>query len=878
MAIQYSIQKMVSDGTLSTIALGIQYLQRNDVYMRIAGEETPQSGAPSGYTWSFINNTTLKILPVVPNGVEVVVYRRTDIDAMYNIYSQNAQFDEATIDENNQQLLYIAQEYLEQGIPGAGVDTLEFVRDDGTYTYYRIKRTDGSYSDEFAVPSASSSTKVLTRESLRRSYAEAGFNLVEGSFEAGGTLTAATDVLLQESTGATYAWTGALPKVVAPGFDPVGVVGFELRTDVVLRNELARLSVGTASELSALTSSDIGKRVQWMGYYSPSDGGSNWGIVKSGSHVADGGSIFSISPTLYVEANTKGKRITLKKFGCKQDGVTDDTQQFYKAIEFASNNNLILECGNLPTLVQDSAVKTFVSTTPVKIHNLNIIAGTTYANQPRLKFDSDVEYEIKNFKVSGGRGTKSGLEPWRKFTAFLGYDSIEPTTGSFITIGGSLLTSNITIEGVDARDCHYESIIIAYTAGVIDAKRFHFENCSNKQIHFWHGMDGGAQPLTGVTNLSGYVARDCGILPASFTVDGVAKTRADSVAPQGAFGCIVSYGTFNHSDVFVHNYGSTGVTPDRNITAMGRNIKIWNDDANAFSNNSSGAYWDEYCGNCTVAGLEIRISARDARETPLENCCLQIYKQTYGIFSASNVVIETSSNAHMDKDIRGSLSAGSQVSINDYSMESNASNTSISMLQISGLNAKIELKGGRVRGAPMRITQSQNLLIDGLDSDQNLTINQGLPAAIGDVTLTDVDCATLNINGSAGSVKINGGSASSFVTGGANGSLSMDGGFRINGISEITGYNSLHIGDMETSRRCNILDVKRMKSVGSIFKTDQPEHCLRIAPSAGIMKQATLIGVSCWIKTGTAGAGYTAAWGMANLTEISPDNQTFAWE
>lgn len=154
MAVQYSIQKMVSDGTLSTIVLGIQYLQRNDIYIRIAGDETPQSGAPSGYTWSFLDNTTLKILPVVPNGVEVVVHRRTDVDAMYNIYSQNAQFDEATIDENNQQLLYIAQEYLEQGIPGAGVDIIEFIRDDGIFTYYRIKRTDGSYSDEFYVPSA----------------------------------------------------------------------------------------------------------------------------------------------------------------------------------------------------------------------------------------------------------------------------------------------------------------------------------------------------------------------------------------------------------------------------------------------------------------------------------------------------------------------------------------------------------------------------------------------------------------------------------------------------------------------------------------------------------------------------------------------------
>lgn len=721
------------------------------------------------------------------------------------------------------------------------------------------------------------------REALRRSYAEAGYNVL-GTFRLGVTLNTLTDAILDEPTGIVYSWDGSFSKVVPAGSTPEttgGVVAgaWRPRTDVTLRDELTRLNVGAISELSALTSSDVGKRVQWLGYYLPSDGGSNWGIVKSGTHVADGGSVFSINATLYVEANTTGKRITLKKFGCKQDGITDDTKQFYKAVKFAINNSLILDCCNLPTLVQDTTVKTFASTTPVRIHNLNLVAGTTYANQPRLKFDSDVEYEIKNLKVTGGRGTKAGLEPWAKFTAFLGYDSIEPATGNLITIGGGLLTSDITIDGVDARDCHYDSIILAFTSGVIDAKRFHFENCSNKQIHFWHGIDGGSQPLTGVTNLCGYVAKNCGILPASFTVDGVTKTRAAAVAPQGAFGCIVSYGTFNHSDIFIYNYGSTGVTPDRNITAMGKNVKIWHDDPNGFSNNSSGAYWDEYCGNCEVDGLEIKISARDPRETPLENCALQIYKQTSGIFSATNVVIETSGTASIDKDIRGSLSARSQVAINGYSLESNASNTSISMLQTSGLSSKIELSSGRVRGAPMRITQSQNLTIDGLDSDQNLTVNQSLPSAIGDVTLTDVNCDALVIDGSSGSVKINGGTVSSIETFGLNGALSMDGGFRINGISEITGYNSLRIGDIETSRRCNIIDVKRVKAVGSTFKTDQPEACLRIAPSApGIMKQATLIGVSCWIKTGTSSAGYTAMGDIGNLTEISPDNQTFAWE
>ena len=51
------------------------------------------------------------------------------------------------------------------------------------------------------------------REALRRSYAEAGFNLVDGSFEAGGTLVNANDVLLQERTGKGF--TGPAGAVAA---------------------------------------------------------------------------------------------------------------------------------------------------------------------------------------------------------------------------------------------------------------------------------------------------------------------------------------------------------------------------------------------------------------------------------------------------------------------------------------------------------------------------------------------------------------------------------------------------------------------------------------------------------------------------------------
>ena len=80
-------------------------------------------------------------------------------------------------------------------------------------------------------------------EALRRSYAEAGFNLVDGSFEDGGTLTSTSGVLLHKATGATYSWSGSFPKVVAAGATPatsggIGAGAWVYRTQEVLRNEL----------------------------------------------------------------------------------------------------------------------------------------------------------------------------------------------------------------------------------------------------------------------------------------------------------------------------------------------------------------------------------------------------------------------------------------------------------------------------------------------------------------------------------------------------------------------------------------------------------------------------------------------------------------
>lgn len=71
-------------------------------------------------------------------------------------------------------------------------------------------------------------------ELYRRSYAEAGYNLVDGSFEAGGTLVNVNDVLLQEATGAVWS-AGTYPQTVPANTNPFAG-GFTDRSGVTYRS------------------------------------------------------------------------------------------------------------------------------------------------------------------------------------------------------------------------------------------------------------------------------------------------------------------------------------------------------------------------------------------------------------------------------------------------------------------------------------------------------------------------------------------------------------------------------------------------------------------------------------------------------------------
>ena len=96
----------------------------------------------------------------------------------------------------------------------------------------------------------------------------------------------------------------------------------------------------SAMKASAIIFPD-GKKIFWQGYHTQSDKGSNWGIVKTGPHVDDGGSIFTLADGRYVEANLKGNRVNVLKFGAFTDGVTDSIGALDAATTFANQSQMI---------------------------------------------------------------------------------------------------------------------------------------------------------------------------------------------------------------------------------------------------------------------------------------------------------------------------------------------------------------------------------------------------------------------------------------------------------------------------------------------------------------------------------------------------------
>jgi hypothetical protein len=141
----------------------------------------------------------------------------------------------------------------------------------------------------------------------------------------------------------TYAFTRTGPEIEAihdtVSSLPESISGYSSLTFENIANlKSGKLNDGKLIDLSSLND---GSRVEWLGYYDRSDGGSNWGVLRFGSHSDDGFSIFSIDANTYIEANLKGKSINAAKGGMKVGTLdTDDTTDRIQIVhDYAQTSN-----------------------------------------------------------------------------------------------------------------------------------------------------------------------------------------------------------------------------------------------------------------------------------------------------------------------------------------------------------------------------------------------------------------------------------------------------------------------------------------------------------------------------------------------------------
>lgn len=204
----YSVQIAVSDGTLTRIALSIEYFEKDDITLYRNLELTP---LVLGTDWQWDGDTHINLLTniPVPLGSYITVRRNTNIDRAFNIYDGGAAFSRDTLDENFKQMIYLAQEFTE----GNGLTGLFFpldmhgfqIKNLGTPTDPKdavtkeyVDNANAIQDNTFANGQAAQDAAVAASQAVqdnRLAKLEGTFVAVTNSYEWVSTTTTLTDTL-----------------------------------------------------------------------------------------------------------------------------------------------------------------------------------------------------------------------------------------------------------------------------------------------------------------------------------------------------------------------------------------------------------------------------------------------------------------------------------------------------------------------------------------------------------------------------------------------------------------------------------------------------------------------------------------------------------
>ena len=266
-------------------------------------------------------------------------------------------------------------------------------------------------------------------ESARRGCAEAGYNLVVGSFQEGFTLVNSNDAALDWVTGKVFSG--------APGSYTGGtsIVGFTDRSGALLRKQ----SHYSVAEMVANQNLNIGDNVSWSGYYEPLDLGGNTGVVVAGgTGTDDGGSFFDLANGLQVKADTR--QINFYHFGGRPGlGVT-------------TNSVLLL------------AYKSFVDAVPGRGYRFDFNNGEVY----RLTTSHDFAG-----KPVSGRGFSGGCSS---------YTFLDTALKSCIYLDGMVVEAQNVVKATDVGFVSNRAIQTGSTVYHTKRQAVYFDN-----VELWHG-------------------------------------------------------------------------------------------------------------------------------------------------------------------------------------------------------------------------------------------------------------------------------------------------------------------------------------------------------------------------------------------------------
>lgn len=136
----YSTQRAVSDGTMTYIDVAIGYQYQSDI--AVFYDDLPAGAG----TWSWSSTTSKRIVftTAIASGVEVLIKRSTTMGKVINVFASGAKFNNASMDTNFQQMLYLTQEAVE----GAA---LTDIFNDVDFHGYKIKNLGTATDDNDAI-------------------------------------------------------------------------------------------------------------------------------------------------------------------------------------------------------------------------------------------------------------------------------------------------------------------------------------------------------------------------------------------------------------------------------------------------------------------------------------------------------------------------------------------------------------------------------------------------------------------------------------------------------------------------------------------------------------------------------------------------------